>query len=113
MGHGRRPLHLLALSPYDGLNQNSPGDFVRWRELSLTYNASPRLAGALRARDASFTFGVRNLALWTKYKGTDPEINAVGRGGGEGGLSEDFLDAVDAFGFPLSRRFTFSVRLGY
>jgi hypothetical protein len=66
-----------------------------------------------RARDAAITFGVRNLALWTKYPGTDPEINAIGRGTGEGGLDEDFLDAVDAFGFPLTRRFTLSVRLSY
>jgi TonB-linked SusC/RagA family outer membrane protein len=109
----REYLKLRALSPYDGLNQNSDGSFVRWRELSLTYNASPRFAGMLRARDAAITFGVRNLALWTKYNGTDPEINAVGRGTGEGGVDEDFLDAVDAFGFPLTRRFTLSVRLGY
>ena len=102
-----------ALSPYDGLNQDDPGDFIRWRELSLTYTATERLASVLRAQDVAFTFGVRNLALWTKYPGTDPEINAVGRGSGEGGVDEDFLDAVDAFGFPLTRRFTLSVRLSY
>nr|MBA3560377.1 hypothetical protein [Gemmatimonadaceae bacterium] len=106
-------LSLKALSPYDGLNQNDDGDFLRWRELSLTYSAPQRVASVLRARDASFTFGVRNLKLWTKYTGTDPENNAVGRGGGEGGLSENFLDAVDAFGFPLPRRFSFAVRLNY
>ncbi|MBC7790301.1 MAG: SusC/RagA family TonB-linked outer membrane protein [Anaerolineae bacterium] len=102
-----------ALSPYDGLNQNGDGDFLRWRELSVTYSAPQRLASILRARDASLTFGVRNLALWTKYDGTDPESNAVGRGGGEGGTDENFLDAVDAFGFPLSRRFSFALRLNY
>jgi len=106
-------LSLKALSPYDGLNQNDDGDFLRWRELSLTYSAPQRIASALRARDASFTFGVRNLKLWTKYTGTDPENNAVGRGGGEGGRDENFLDAVDAFGFPLPRRFSFAVRLNY
>ena len=106
-------LGLMALSPYDGLNQNSPGDFVRWRELSLTYSASPRIAGVLRARDASLTLGVRNLALWTKYDGADPEINAIGRQSAEAGGDNDYLDAVDAFGFPLTRRFTLSVRLGY
>ena len=109
----REWLNQKALSPYDGLNQDDPGDFVRWRELSLTYNASERIASVFRARDAAITFGVRNLAIWTKYPGTDPEINAVGRGSAEGGVDEDFLDAVDAFGFPLTRRFTLSVRLSY
>ena len=94
-------------------NQNSNGAFMRWRELSLTWTAPEKIAHTLAARDASFTFAVRNLMLWTKYNGTDPEINAVGRGSGEGGTDENYLDAVDAFGFPLARRFSFAVRLGF
>ena len=50
-----------------------PADFVRWRELSLTYTPSPRVAAALRSRTASLTFSARNLTLWTRYTGIDPE----------------------------------------
>ncbi len=54
-----------------------PASFTRLRELSLTYFASPRLAAALRARAVSLTLAGRNLALWTKYTGPDPEVNTV------------------------------------
>jgi TonB-dependent starch-binding outer membrane protein SusC len=103
-----------ALSPYDGLNQNENGDFVRWRELSLTYSASPDFAARIGARDLAITFTGRNLVLWTKYSGTDPEINYIGRGGaGSDQLGNNFGDSIDAFGFPVPRRFALSVRLGY
>ncbi len=54
-----------------------PASFTRLRELSLTYFVSPRLAAALRARTVSLTLAGRNLALWTKYTGSDPEVSSV------------------------------------
>jgi TonB-linked SusC/RagA family outer membrane protein len=107
---------LKALSPYDGLNQNESGDFIRWRELALTYNAPAPLAGVLGASDLGVTFSVRNLALFTKYHGVDPEANQAGRGGNTGAgatVNQNFAEAIDVFGMPLQRRFTLAVRLGY
>jgi TonB-linked SusC/RagA family outer membrane protein len=111
----RRWLDLVALSPYDGYNQNDPGDFVRWRELSVAYTAAPRLAGRVGARDMTLRFGVRNLMLWTRYPGTDPEINERGVSSSLAAnqLQNNFYDASDTFGLPLPRRFSLSVRLGY
>lgn len=103
---------LAALTPYDGLNQNSPADFVRWRELSITYTAPNQLAARVGARDLSLTLSGRNIALWSKYVGTDPEVNAIGRTLG-GGRDSNYLDAVDAFNLPIPRRVGLSVRLGY
>jgi TonB-dependent starch-binding outer membrane protein SusC len=103
---------LKALSPYDGLNQNEDGSFVRWRELALTWIVPANLTQRIGARDMEITFTGRNLKLWTGYTGIDPEANAIGRTGA-GGLDNNYLDAVDAFGFPLPRRFGLSVRLGY
>src|SRR5262249_5093698 len=55
------------------------GTFVRFRELSLTYAFPARLTRLLRSRDLSLTVAVRNLALWTRYGGLDPETtNAEG-----------------------------------
>ena len=54
-----------------------PAAFTRLRELSLTYLASSRLAAALRVRTLSVTVAGRNLALWTKYTGSDPEVSSV------------------------------------
>jgi hypothetical protein len=107
---------LKALSPYDGLNQNESGDFIRWRELALTYNAPSSLAGRLNASDVGITFSVRNLALFTKYSGVDPESNQAGRGGNTGAgatVNQNFAEAIDVFGMPLQRRFSIAVRLGY
>jgi hypothetical protein len=50
--------------------------------------------------------------LKTNYQGVDPETNAVGRDTGAG-TDAIYLEAVDAFGWPLGRRIAFSLRLGY
>jgi TonB-linked SusC/RagA family outer membrane protein len=51
------------------------GSFVRFRELSATFRAPNRLTGMLHAQSASLSFGARNLHVWTKYTGSDPEAN--------------------------------------
>jgi len=107
---------LKALTPYDGLNQNESGDFLRWRELGLTYTAPNALAGRVGASEVALTFSVRNLALFTRYSGLDPEITAFGRGGNTGvnaNLNNNFAEAVDVFGLPLQRRYSLAVRLGF
>jgi TonB-linked SusC/RagA family outer membrane protein len=59
----------------DGTNFGliSDGSFVRFRELSLTLVAPEHLARELRARSLSVTLSARNLALWTRFPGGDPE----------------------------------------
>jgi TonB-linked SusC/RagA family outer membrane protein len=103
---------LASLTPYQGLNETSPGDFVRFRELSLTYTASKAMAARVGARDLAFTFSGRNIFLWTKYQGVDPEVSYVGQGG-QSGVDANFVESIDAFGFPIPRRFGLSVRLGF
>ncbi len=50
------------------------GDFIRFRELNLTFMAPDRFANRLRARNLTATLAARNLGiLWTKYTGVDPE----------------------------------------
>ncbi len=107
---------LAALDPFPGLNQIEPGDFVRWRELSVTYRVPDAFAGRLRTEDLSVTLSGRNLAVWTRYPGTDPEASEESRcgGGGEGGpnaIQCNFLGATDTFTMPLQRRFALSVRV--
>jgi TonB-dependent starch-binding outer membrane protein SusC len=101
-----------ALSPYDGLNQNERGDFIRWRELAITYAAPARLARRFGADNLTLAITARNLRLWTGYTGIDPEQNTIGRGGG-GQLDNNFLDAVDGWGLPLPTHWTFSMRFGF
>ena len=54
-------------------------DFVKLRELSLTYDAPANWATRIGASSLSFTVAGRNLATWTKYKGLDPELNEAGQ----------------------------------
>jgi hypothetical protein len=56
------------------LGYYSDGSFIRFRELSVTYTLAHAVARYLRATDVSVTLSARNLALWTRYKGVDPEV---------------------------------------
>lgn len=53
-----------------------PGDFVRFRELAISYNVPKRFLSSLRntVQSASIQFAMQNLKLWTKYEGPDPEV---------------------------------------
>ena len=55
------------------------GDFVRFRELGVTYTVPEQWIGrALRGRSLQTTLAARNLGiLWTKYTGVDPEAFAT------------------------------------
>jgi TonB-linked SusC/RagA family outer membrane protein len=105
--------NLRALAPMAGMNGIHPADFMRWRELSLTYRFSGSLADRLRLSNGAITLGARNLALWVndEYTGMDPEVNVLGRC--DGGLDCNFLNSTEGWGIPIPRRFTFSVRLGF
>jgi TonB-linked SusC/RagA family outer membrane protein len=59
------------------------GDFIRFRELNLTFTAPEQWAARyLHGRSISATLAARNLGvLWTKYSGVDPEaFGATGTG---------------------------------
>ncbi|HUF49970.1 MAG TPA: SusC/RagA family TonB-linked outer membrane protein [Longimicrobiales bacterium] len=105
-------LNYEGLSPLDGLNAIKPADFVRWRELSLTYRIPYTLAERFGLASAALNVGARNLKLWvnSEYPGMDPESNLYSRC--NGGLDCNFA-AVEAFGVPMTRRFIFSTRVGF
>jgi hypothetical protein len=69
----------------EGLNNFAPpagfyenATFLRFRELSLTYAIPRAVVRALRVQSVSLTGAVRNLALWTRYSGPDPEVSSSG-----------------------------------
>jgi TonB-linked SusC/RagA family outer membrane protein len=84
-----------------------PNDFIRFRELSVAFNAPDRFASRyLRARQARLILSGRNLGvLWTKYPGVDPEANRLVANGGGGN---------DDLGTPPALRFwTVRMNLNY
>ncbi len=84
------------------------GSFTRLREVSITYAVPPRVTRFIHGRSASLTLAGRNLALWTRYGGADPEVNSVPLGGG-GGYHGAYYDYGAA---PSSRYWIARVRVG-
>jgi TonB-linked SusC/RagA family outer membrane protein len=80
------------------------GDFVRFRELSLSYTAPAAFAAHyLRARTLVVSASVRNVGLpWTKYTGVDPEAY---------GTTGDAPSEFQAFAPPTY--FSFRFNLGF
>ena len=81
---------------------NEPGDFTRLRELTLAYSVPRAVTRTVGLDRATVSLSGRNLALWTKYSGPDPEsIRLNGPFGGR-------ADAV-----PQSRYWVVRVDVGF
>ncbi|HEX9938599.1 MAG TPA: SusC/RagA family TonB-linked outer membrane protein [Longimicrobium sp.] len=93
-----------ALAVSNPLQYLERADFVKLRDLSLTYALPRRLAARAGAGSASVTLAGHNLALWTDYSGIDPEVNTY--------ANRNFT-RVDAYAAPMMRRVTVSLNLGF
>ncbi|HEX9108299.1 MAG TPA: hypothetical protein VF832_13745, partial [Longimicrobiales bacterium] len=116
--------HLKALSPLDGLNEVHRADFIRFRELDLTYTVPAAFAARyIHAGSASITLSGRNIGLWTRFPGADPEMSEQGlRSDGVASdgtpsssnpLDANFRTGITAWGFPIPHEYTMSVRVGF
>ncbi len=63
----------------DPIGYVQDADFLKLREVSLTYFAPASLAGQFGAKTLSITVAGRNLGTWSHYPGFDPEINGQGQ----------------------------------
>lgn len=84
------------------------GTFLRFREVSLTYSLSARVASALHARSASISLAARNLAIWTNFRGLDPESG--GAVAGYGGVANY---AGTGSGYVPNHTYLVQVSLGF
>lgn len=103
---------LEALSPYDGLNEVHRADFLRLREVALEWTAPRSLAHRVRADGLTLRLAGRNLGLLTRWPGSDPEANQIGRQEG-GGVNANFLEGVNAWSLPLPRNVSLSARVSF
>src|SRR5581483_7161601 len=62
--------------------------FWKWREAAISLLLPPEYARKIFARGATITFAARNLRVWTKYTGLDPELS---QSGATNFTSADFL----------------------
>ncbi len=93
------------------------GSFVRIRELAVTYAVSRSVARALRQRSLSITGAVRNLKLWTRYTGVDPEATNTQQANSQfaptsGGYVVNNDVRADLGAVPLARYWVVRLNLG-
>lgn len=105
--------NMVGLSPFDGLNEVQKADYIRWSNLSISYQVPNSFLSRFGLRKASITATGNNLALWTKYGGVDPTATGEGSGGGGGGLYENFGQGMDTYSIPLLRSYALTLDLGF
>ena len=79
-------------------------DFVKLRDVSVTYSVPSRFAAYAQAQGASITLAGHNLALWSDYPGPDPEVNTYG--------NRAFIRG-DIYSMPMTRRLTATLNLSF
>ncbi len=91
------------------------GTFVKLRELSASYTLNSLGIRRFFADGVDLTLAGRNLAVWTKYSGYDPEINLFGTNAG--GLQSVQTTAADRGfdfgGYPIPRVWSLSARVSF
>ena len=79
------------------------GSFTKLRELSFTYEFGGPTITRFGLNTLSLRLSGRNLFVWSRYTGSDPEVNDVG--------AETGAHGIDYFGDPQTRSIVFTVIL--
>ena len=91
------------------------GTFVKLRELSASYTLNSPGVRHFFADGVDLTLSGRNLKVWTRYSGYDPEINLFGTNAG--GLQSVQTTAADRGfdfgGYPIPRVWSLSARVTF
>jgi TonB-dependent starch-binding outer membrane protein SusC len=84
-----------------------PGGYLKLRELTLGYQLPSRFLDWSRGvfRTAAINLEGRNLLMWTKYTGLDPEVNFVG--------NQQVQRGQDVTPYPPARSYFISFDLGF
>jgi hypothetical protein len=87
-------------------------DFIKWRDVSISYDLPSAWLGRLGTDRATFTLAGHNLGfLWKPhYTGPDPEVNFTGVNDPGGQFA---YIRVDSWTAPMTRRLTASLDLGF
>ena len=91
------------------------GTFVKLRELAASYTLNAPQVRRYFKDGVDLTLSGRNLYVWTKYSGYDPEINLFGtNAGGVGSVQTTAADrGFDFGGYPIPRTWSLSARFTF
>jgi TonB-dependent starch-binding outer membrane protein SusC len=81
-----------------------PADFVKLRDVSLTYTLPRNVAGLFRSNAASITVAGHNLALFSDYEGIDPEVSGYGN---------RLFARADVYPVPMLRRMSVAMNFSF
>jgi len=79
-------------------------DFVKLRDLSVSYDLPEAFLGRFGVRRSTFTLAGHNLKIWTKYGGADPEVNFSG---------DATFNRNDSWTVPQTRRLSASLTVSF
>ena len=81
-----------------------PADYIKFRDISLTYTVPTSLL-RYGVRGLALTGAVHNIGiLWTRYSGIDPEVNSYG---------DVSFSRSDVYAMPMTRRVTVSANVSF
>lgn len=97
---------VLALRSLQTLSHITPADFIKFRELSLTYTLPQSWTGFVPGGSRwAVTLAGRNLAVWTRYEGRgDPEVQFN---------PNSTFNMLDYASTPQTRRLSASLRMTF
>jgi TonB-linked SusC/RagA family outer membrane protein len=80
-------------------------DFIRLKNLTLGYAIPKSITNKLKVENARFYASGQNLAILTKYPGSDPEVTSTGNTSATQGFDKNMT--------PNARTFTLGVQVGF
>ena len=80
------------------------GSYLRLSDVTLAYQFKSKLVSKIGLRGLTLFSSGKNLWLWSKYTGYDPEVNT--RQGGFG----DLMPSLDYASYPRSRVYSLGIR---
>ncbi|HEX7942551.1 MAG TPA: TonB-dependent receptor, partial [Gemmatimonadaceae bacterium] len=92
-----------------------PADFIKLRDVSVSYTLPPSLTRRISSDAVTLTLSGHNLGFISKkYPGIDPEVNFFGSGTFRTGTT-NFIQfiRVDSYTLPMLRRFTASLNVSF
>ena len=91
-----------------GENFVEDASWTRLRYITLSYNLPQSISKKLNIKNLNFSVTGRNLFLFTKYSGGDPETNYYGSGLGGTGTA-----GLDYFNVPATRAIEFTLKSSF
>lgn len=80
------------------------GSYLNIRNIQLSYNFGKKVLDKLRLQGLNINFNIDNLHTFTRYTGLNPESNS---------MMTAVAPGVDQVGYPVSRNFTFGLKLSF